>query len=453
VFFGKGNVGYNNGTNFILINSTNSEFEGPMNFTFFDNLSVELYSDATAPEILVNGSFDLFSSGPCVSENFSVNHLDVNLWDRETIVNGTIGNFAELEFCSVGNHSFTTWAEDEVGHRSQINRTIYVGNLTHTLNYSLPLQTWWINQSGNYSILWNGFLKLNVDGYASGNVSWDVRIFDKNITYNRMVSGPWSENVIESSSNETVEIMGVEVNFTFENATYGCMEYNLSKEIEFSGFFKPPPYNPKTHHAFVWADSVFSTNGVLNQGEWWVRYEGNQTSFKICVAEGHEPNLLWCGDGKCNNGETCSTCSVDCGSCTTSSGGGGGTVHTVGSFTNPIESNDITNVIIDENVTEQNNTQVAETNFITGHEILINETMDLVLVQQTRVTIADGLMLSDGENYYVGTLVLEEGNYSVLNLSDSVESVVIEENSKLGISWVVLFALVIGLLAGLSKAF
>jgi len=39
---------------------------------------------------------------------------------------------------------------------------------------------------------------------------------------------------------------------------------------------------------------------------------------------------LYCGDGTCNNGETCSSCSTDCGSCSSgsssssSSGGGGG---------------------------------------------------------------------------------------------------------------------------------
>ncbi len=37
---------------------------------------------------------------------------------------------------------------------------------------------------------------------------------------------------------------------------------------------------------------------------------------------------LYCGDGTCNNGETCSTCSADCGSCEeeSSSGGGGGSL-------------------------------------------------------------------------------------------------------------------------------
>jgi hypothetical protein len=33
----------------------------------------------------------------------------------------------------------------------------------------------------------------------------------------------------------------------------------------------------------------------------------------------------YCGDGSCNNSETCSTCSADCGACTPPGGGGGGT--------------------------------------------------------------------------------------------------------------------------------
>ncbi|MFA5248636.1 MAG: choice-of-anchor Q domain-containing protein, partial [Patescibacteria group bacterium] len=37
-------------------------------------------------------------------------------------------------------------------------------------------------------------------------------------------------------------------------------------------------------------------------------------------------NVAYCGDGTCNNGETCSTCSTDCGSCPSSGGGGGGSI-------------------------------------------------------------------------------------------------------------------------------
>ncbi|MEM4336568.1 MAG: Ig-like domain-containing protein, partial [Candidatus Woesearchaeota archaeon] len=34
--------------------------------------------------------------------------------------------------------------------------------------------------------------------------------------------------------------------------------------------------------------------------------------------------FFWCGDGICNNGETCNSCRADCGVCTPAGGGGGG---------------------------------------------------------------------------------------------------------------------------------
>jgi len=54
----------------------------------------------------------------------------------------------------------------------------------------------------------------------------------------------------------------------------------------------------------------------------------NLTSAPACASE------AYCGDRSCNNGETCSTCSADCGACSSSSsgggssGGGGGGSHT-----------------------------------------------------------------------------------------------------------------------------
>jgi len=48
----------------------------------------------------------------------------------------------------------------------------------------------------------------------------------------------------------------------------------------------------------------------------------NTTHFSLYGTYG-QPSP-YCGDGSCNNGETCSSCSSDCGSCPPPSGGGGG---------------------------------------------------------------------------------------------------------------------------------
>jgi cysteine-rich repeat protein len=45
--------------------------------------------------------------------------------------------------------------------------------------------------------------------------------------------------------------------------------------------------------------------------------KGGGSSPSVCES------IYFCGDGYCNNGETCSTCATDCGSCPSSPGGGG----------------------------------------------------------------------------------------------------------------------------------
>ncbi len=65
----------------------------------------------------------------------------------------------------------------------------------------------------------------------------------------------------------------------------------------------------------------------------------NQSCSETCTLT----NLLYCGDGSCNNDETCSSCSQDCGSCGgggggSSSGGGGGGIIQLSIFNEKNES-------------------------------------------------------------------------------------------------------------------
>lgn len=63
----------------------------------------------------------------------------------------------------------------------------------------------------------------------------------------------------------------------------------------------------------IWSATLISSTDISNKSD------GNYSAF---FAEA-EP---FCGDNTCNNGESCSSCSADCGSCPApASGGGGGT--------------------------------------------------------------------------------------------------------------------------------
>jgi hypothetical protein len=52
-------------------------------------------------------------------------------------------------------------------------------------------------------------------------------------------------------------------------------------------------------------------------------------SYGSTVYGGNESSGLYCGDGICNNGETCSSCSADCGDCGGGSSSGGGQSPTI----------------------------------------------------------------------------------------------------------------------------
>jgi len=74
----------------------------------------------------------------------------------------------------------------------------------------------------------------------------------------------------------------------------------------------------------IWAECQTSQScgdGVKNGNEQCDGQDGIG-AHQSCNAQCTLVNLPYCGDGGCNNGESCSTCAPDCGSC----GGGGGAV-------------------------------------------------------------------------------------------------------------------------------
>jgi len=78
--------------------------------------------------------------------------------------------------------------------------------------------------------------------------------------------------------------------------------------------------------AYTWAVNCTDINNTTNSSATWT----------LTVS------YLYCGDGTCNNGETCSSCSGDCGTCSSGGGGGGGTRRIVNNTAN------VTNIIKNE---------------------------------------------------------------------------------------------------------
>ena len=85
----------------------------------------------------------------------------------------------------------------------------------------------------------------------------------------------------------------------------------------------------------------------------------------ICV-ERQDP---FCGDGSCNDGETCSTCSQDCGSCSSGSSPGGGSPSGGSPSSSSTTPNDDGIIVLDETeeeVEEETPEETEEQNVGTG---------------------------------------------------------------------------------------
>lgn len=76
-------------------------------------------------------------------------------------------------------------------------------------------------------------------------------------------------------------------------------------------------YNLTFSDPIILRDGAVCSSSVCNQ----ISYAGGTLVFSVTGFTDYSAHEAFCGDGSCNGGETCSSCSGDCGHC---SGGGGG---------------------------------------------------------------------------------------------------------------------------------
>ena len=80
-----------------------------------------------------------------------------------------------------------------------------------------------------------------------------------------------------------------------------------------------PTYKPATGGTYVLTGTI-----TIPLGSTFKNLSNKKASVNIIVANGVVVPSPFCGDGSCNNSETCSSCPSDCGSCPVISSGGGG---------------------------------------------------------------------------------------------------------------------------------
>ncbi|MBS3107985.1 right-handed parallel beta-helix repeat-containing protein [Candidatus Woesearchaeota archaeon] len=175
-------------------------------------------------------------------------------------------------------------------------------------------------ESSSIDSVWNFTNVTKLDGSQIG-INWSTGTGILNINW-----------YLEAYANYTNSSNAVGVNITAWNNS-GVMQFfnitgndgRISKQI-LLGYFRS-----KSMGGFGLVDSIyypnytFNASGLdinrVNQTET-LTQSWNITSNKLLTFTfGIVSVTLFCGDGICNNGETCSTCSVDCGNCQIPDGG------------------------------------------------------------------------------------------------------------------------------------
>ncbi len=90
--------------------------------------------------------------------------------------------------------------------------------------------------------------------------------------------------------------------------------------------YDPPNGGVNTTGNYVWANtthfSYYGSGGLLKEGE--SCDSNSECSSGHCVHNICRASSTYCGDGFCDSGEDCSSCSADCGICYSPPPGGGG---------------------------------------------------------------------------------------------------------------------------------
>jgi len=193
------------------------------------------------------------------------------------------------------------------------NMTFYLWNETDVYNSSSKIV------SGA-----NGVLEVNISNLSQGDYAWNCLAYDN------------SSNPAFASSNYSVSYDLEAPNISLLNPTDGYITTSTTNSFDFNVLDDVGIANCGliVDDAIVQYNSSAIIKGSTNSISYDLLAIGNYVWSINCTDNaGNKANSSsrsieiispYCGDGSCNNGETCSSCSTDCGSCSSGGGGGGG---------------------------------------------------------------------------------------------------------------------------------
>lgn len=310
IFTGRGNAGYSDGNRFFL--PLKATGEGNKTFCILE-VCREIYVDSNPPTISVEGDFDVILEDRCKRPEFNISFEDPNLCDKGYEISKGVD-----VLCEPGEYSLRAWAEDCVGHRTEVIKKIRVGNVSHFVRFFLPTQSWVLNSSGSIDVEWTAMVNFSLLGPICGNLSFSVNLFNESADFDfENVCGPWSAAENVSFRNESVMVNRSTGWSIIEGENVSCVYYELNRSVGYEAEVYFGNYNGKIYHleGFWTADKTRWTKFVEG-GEkgGFVIYRGNATLLRVCALVGRE-KWDFCGDGICDGWESCSSCSGDCGTC------------------------------------------------------------------------------------------------------------------------------------------
>jgi hypothetical protein len=166
---------------------------------------------------------------------------------------------------------------------------------------------------------------------ATDYVSYSVEPNVNNLVNMTLVPSSTSVNVTVNEFNASkssgtlvnftaVSINGNSVNFTIGNLTSGIY-YSLYKDGTITQKVMANSSGYINFNNSIWSEHIFTLEQAKLGGA--ICSSANECSGGYCVHNICRSASTYCGDGYCDIGETCSSCSIDCGICSTTFPGGG----------------------------------------------------------------------------------------------------------------------------------